>query len=68
METQFSKGLKKNGMIILRVSTEEKTRLEQLARSEGCSTLAMYCRRKLFESLSTEMKLNKILELVQSKK
>jgi hypothetical protein len=66
-QTQFSKGLKKNGMIILRVSSEEKERLTQLAKVEGCSTLAMYCRRKLFESLSTELKLNKILDLLNKK-
>lgn len=66
-QTQFSKGLKMNGLIILRVSTEEKERLTQLAKAQGCSTLAMYCRRKLFESLSTEIKLNKILDLLNKK-
>lgn len=67
MIQNLNKGLKKNGVIILRVSTEEKDRLTALAKSEGCSTLASYCRRKLFESLSTEIKLNKIIELVSKK-
>ena len=51
-------------MLRIRLTEEQRHRLEQLAKADGEVTLSSYCRKKLFESLSTEIKLNKILELV----
>lgn len=48
----------------IRMTLEEKERLEKLAKIEGCSTLTDFCRKRLFQSLSTEMKLNNIIELL----
>jgi predicted DNA-binding protein len=55
-------------MLRIRLTEEQRQRLEQLAKSDGDVTLSNYCRKKLFESLSTELKLNKILELLNTKK
>jgi predicted DNA-binding protein len=49
-------------MLRIRLTTEQKHRLEQLAKANGEVTLSSYCRKKLFEDLSTEIKLNKILQ------
>jgi predicted DNA-binding protein len=49
-------------MLRIRLTTEQKHRLEQLAKADGEVTLSSYCRKKLFEDLSTEIKLNKILQ------
>lgn len=57
----------KNHFVMIRVNPEEKARLEKLAEIDGCSTLTQFCRRKLFQSLSTEMKLNQIIDLLNSK-
>jgi hypothetical protein len=55
-------------MLRIRLTEEQRQRLEQLAKADGDVTLSNYCRKKLFESLSTELKLNKILELLNTKK
>lgn len=55
-------------MLRIRLTEEQRTRLEQLAKAEGDNTLSAWCRRRLFESLSTELKLNKILELVSKRR
>jgi len=55
-------------MLRLRLTEEQRERLEQLAHADGEVTLSSYCRKKLFESLSTEIKLNKILELLDKNK
>lgn len=58
----------KNNFIKFRVSLEEKSRLEQLSKMEGCSTLTNFCRQRLFQSLSTEIKLNNILSILKENK
>jgi len=55
-------------MLRIRLTEEQRQRLEQLAKADGEVTLSSYCRRKLFESLSADLKLNKILELLNTKK
>lgn len=55
---------KKTYKMPIRMTLEEKERLEKLAKIEGCSTLTDFCRKRLFQSLSTEMKLNNIIELL----
>ena len=55
-------------MLRIRLTEEQRQRLEQLAKADGEVTLSSYCRRKLFDSLSAELKLNKILELLNTKK
>jgi len=52
-------------MLRIRLTTEQKHRLEQLAKADGEVTLSSYCRKKLFEDLSTQIKLNKILQEVK---
>lgn len=54
-------------MLRIRLTEEQRKRLDELARANGNVTLSAYCRKKLFESLSTEIKLNKILELLDNK-
>ncbi len=54
-------------MLRIRLTEEQRQRLEQLAKADGEVTLSSYCRRKLFDSLSAELKLNKILELLDKK-
>jgi predicted DNA-binding protein len=54
-------------MLRIRLTEEQRQRLEQLAKADGEVTLSAYCRRKLFDSLSAELKLNKILELLDNK-
>jgi len=61
---QQNNGLKSNYMLRIRLTSEQENRLKQLVSMEGAKTMSEYCRRKLFEALSTEMKLNKILELL----
>lgn len=58
--------LKSNYMLRIRLTIGQENRLKQLVSAEGCKTLSEYCRRKLFESLSTEMKLNEILKIVKN--
>ena len=53
-------------MLRIRLTNEQKHRLEQLAKANGEVTLSSYCRKKLFEDLSTEIKLNKILQEVKN--
>jgi len=53
-------------MLRIRLTEEQRQRLEQLAKADGEVTLSSYCRRKLFDSLSAELKLNKILELLNT--
>lgn len=53
-------------MLRIRLTEDQRERLEQLAKMDGSNTLSGYCRKKLFESLSTELKLNKILELLDN--
>ena len=53
-------------MLRIRLTNEQKHRLEQLAKANGEVTLSSYCRKKLFEDLSTQIKLNKILQEVKS--
>ena len=60
--------MKKNHFVMIRVDLEEKARLEKLAQMEGCSTLTDFCRRKLFQSLSVDIKLNQILSLLENGK
>ena len=57
---------KKTNFIMIRTSAEEKALLEKLAKVEGCSTLTQFCRQRLFQSLSTDIKLNQILNLLNS--
>lgn len=59
--------MKKNHFVMIRVDLEEKERLEKLSKMEGCSTLTDFCRQRLFQSLSTDIKLNKIIDLLNSK-
>lgn len=58
----------KNHFLMVKLTKEEKERLKKLAEMEGCSTVTSFCREKLFESKSIEVKLNKILEEVRRKK
>lgn len=58
----------KNHFVMIRVDPDEKQRLDKLSKMEGCSTLTEFCRQRLFQSLSAEMKLNKILDLLDSAK
>ena len=60
--------MKKNHFVVIRVDLEEKARLEKLAQMEGCSTVTNFCRNKLFQSLSVDLKLNQILSLLENKK
>lgn len=55
-------------MLRIRLTEEQRQRLEQLAKADGDVTLSNYCRKKIFENLSTELKLNKILELLDKSK
>jgi predicted DNA-binding protein len=54
-------------MLRIRLTEEQRKRLDELAKADGEVTLSSYCRKKLFESLSTEIKLNRILELLNKK-
>jgi len=54
-------------MLRIRLTEEQRKRLEELSHADGEVTLSSYCRKKLFESLSTEIKLNKILEMLDKK-
>jgi len=54
-------------MLRIRLTKEQRKRLEKLSHADGEVTLSSYCRKKLFESLSTEIKLNKILEMLDKK-
>ena len=58
--------LKSNYMLRVKLTTEQENRLKQLVSAEGCKTMSEYCRRRIFETLSIEMKLNKILEIVKN--
>lgn len=55
-------------MLRIRLTEEQRKRLDELAKADGEVTLSSYCRKKLFESLSTEIKLNRILELLNKNK
>lgn len=59
---------KSNYMLRIRLTEEQRKRLEELSHADGEVTLSSYCRKKLFESLSTEIKLNKILEMLNKSK
>lgn len=59
--------MKKNHFVMIRVDLQEKERLEKLAKMEGCSTLTDFCRQRLFQSLSTDIKLNQIIDLLNTK-
>lgn len=52
----------------LRLTEEERRRLEELSRADGEATLSSFARKRLFASLSTELKLNHILELLEKNK
>jgi hypothetical protein len=52
-------------MLRIRLTEEQRKRLEMLAKADGEVTLSSYCRKKLFESLSTEVKLNKIFNEIK---
>lgn len=58
----------KNHLVVIRVNPEEKEKLERLAKMEGHSTLTSFCRQRLFQSISTELKLNSILKLLEENK
>lgn len=53
---------------MIRVTPEEKKRLENLCKIDCCSTLTEWCRRKLFQSISVDYRLNEILDLLKEKK
>jgi len=55
-------------MLRIRLTEEQRKRLDELSKADGEVTLSSYCRKKLFESLSTEIKLNRILELLNKSK
>lgn len=61
------KGKPTTYMLRIRLTEELRQRLEQLAKADGEVTLSSYCRKKLFESLSTELKLNRVIELLEKK-
>jgi len=52
-------------MLRIRLTEEQRFRLEQLAKSDGEVTLSSFCRKKIFENLSTEIKLNRVIELLE---
>ena len=54
-------------MLRIRLTEEQRKRLDELAKADGEVTLSSYCRKKLFESLSTEIKLNRVIELLEKK-
>jgi hypothetical protein len=55
-------------MLRIRLTEEQRFRLEQLAKADGEVTLSSFCRKKIFENLSTEIKLNRVIELLEKKK
>jgi len=57
----------KNHFIMIKATKEEKERLKKLAEIEGCATVTSFCRKRLFQSLSFDFKLNQILEAIKKK-
>ena len=58
----------KNHFVMIKTTLDEKENLKRIARAEGCATLTDFCRQRLFQSYTHEMKLNKILELLEKRK
>ena len=59
-------GIKKNHLLQIRVDIQQKERLEALASASGFKTISDYVRVNLLNP-SLEMKLNKILEMLNKK-
>lgn len=59
---------KSNYLLRIRLTEEQRFRLKQLAKADGEVTLSSFCRKKIFENLSTEIKLNRVIELLEKKK
>jgi len=57
----------KNHFVMIKTTLEEKEKLKLYARTEGYATLTDFCRQRLFQSLSQDMKLNEILELLKKR-
>jgi hypothetical protein len=58
----------KNHFIMIKATKEEKERLEKLAKMEGFSTVTSFCRSRMFQSKSVEVKLNQILEEIKKRR
>lgn len=57
-----------NHNIIIRLSKSQHERLKFLAESSNYKTVSQYCRDRLLESPSIEVKINSILNLLKGKK
>ena len=55
-------------MLRVRFTEEQHKYLLKMCEADGDKTLSSWVRRKLFENLSTEIKLNSILNLLQENK
>jgi len=55
-------------MLRVRFTEEQHKYLLKMCEADGDKTLSSWVRRKLFENLSTEIKLNRVIELLEKKK
>ena len=53
---------------MIKTTLEEKDTLKRLAVADGCATLTDFCRKRLFQDLAHDKKLNEILELLKERK
>ena len=68
MQTEFnSRGYRKNHLLQIRVDLQQKERLEALATASGFKSVSDYVRVNLLNP-SIEMKLNKIVSMLEEKK
>ena len=58
----------KNHFVMIKTTLEEKDTLKRLAVADGCATLTDFCRKRLFQDLAHDKKLNEILELLKERK
>jgi len=66
MQNQTTNGYKKTKPLIIRLDKIQHQRLEAMASAEGYATISQYVREKIFEP-SVEIKINKILDLLNKK-
>jgi hypothetical protein len=71
METQNDLGVngeKRNYLLQIKLSKSQIEALRIRAAAEGFKTISSFVRTRCFDSVSQEVKLNKILELLKEKK
>lgn len=68
LQNSFPNGERANHSILIRLSKSQHDRLKMLSETNNYKTLSQYCRDKLLEAPSVEIKLNNILKLLQENK